>query len=338
MTALHFDQPEIDVTLEHWPLVQPFAIAERVFDAIDTVRVSVTHQGVVGQGEGAGIFYRDDRPADMPAKLDAVLHLFANGIDRDSLQTLLSPGGLRNAIDCALWDLEAKVSGVPAWVRAGIGEMKPLVTNFGCGADTPEAMARCARGYRQAKAIKLKLTGEPVDADRVRAVREARPDVWLSIDGNEGFSRAALETLMPALVECDVKLIEQPFKASEDHLLDGFQSPIPIAADESVQTADSLERLVRRYQVANLKLDKAGGLTEAMAMAARAQALGLELMVGNMFGTSLGMAPACVVGQLCTICDLDGPLFFLEDRPERASYADGRIAVPASLWGGGGRG
>jgi L-alanine-DL-glutamate epimerase-like enolase superfamily enzyme len=235
-----------------------------------------------------------------------------------------------------LWELEAKSLGRPVWQLAGLTEKpRSLLTTFTCGADTPERMAAVARGkYGTARAIKLKLTGEVQDADRVRAVRESRPEVWLGVDGNQGFAtRAALERLLPVLVEARVNLIEQPFPARQDVLLDGFDSPIPIAADESVQSLTDLERLAKRVQVINIKLDKCGGLTEALAMVKAARDHGLDCMVGNMIGTSLAMAPAYLVGQSCTVVDLDGPVFLESDRDKRVSYDNGFIECSETLWG-----
>jgi L-alanine-DL-glutamate epimerase-like enolase superfamily enzyme len=196
-------------------------------------------------------------------------------------------------------------------------------------------MAAKAKGdYVNARAIKLKLTGESSDRDRVRAVREARPDVWLGVDANQGFTRESLEQLMPTLIDARVELIEQPFRIGEEALLDGFESPIPIAADESVQTSADIQSMVGRFNMINIKLDKSGGLTEGLAMARAAQRLGLELMVGNMIGTSLAMAPAFLLGQLCRVADLDGPTFLKADRPVGVEYVDGHIACGEELWGG----
>jgi L-alanine-DL-glutamate epimerase-like enolase superfamily enzyme len=236
-------------------------------------------------------------------------------------------------LDCALWDLEAKVAGRAAWQIAGIEKPRPLLTTMTCSAEDPAKMAATAVGYKNAKAIKLKLTGEAADADRVRAVREARPDVWLGVDANQGFTRTSLEQLMAVLVETRVQLIEQPFRIGQEALLDGFQSPIPVAADESAQTLADVRGLVGRFNVMNIKLDKCGGLTEGLAMARLARELGLETMVGNMMGTSLAMAPAYLVGQLCSVVDLDGPVFLKKDRDERVRYADGLISCPETIWG-----
>jgi L-alanine-DL-glutamate epimerase-like enolase superfamily enzyme len=194
-------------------------------------------------------------------------------------------------------------------------------------------MAQAAMAYGSAKAIKLKLT----DADPaacVRAVRAARPDVWLGVDANQGFSRASLERALPAMVEANIAMIEQPVRVGHDAELEGLNSPIPIAADESVRSLDQLPALVGRYDIVNIKLDKCGGLTEGLAMAREARKLGLEVMVGCMSGTSLSIAPAFVLGQICDFIDLDGPIFLAADREVAATYANGDIWCPEDLWGG----
>jgi L-alanine-DL-glutamate epimerase-like enolase superfamily enzyme len=194
-------------------------------------------------------------------------------------------------------------------------------------------MASDACAYANAKAIKLKLTGEPLDGERVRAVRAVLPDVWLGVDANQGFTRVFLETLMPVLVETRVELIEQPFKVGQEAQLDGFKSPIPVAADESAQGLTDVQGLVGRFNVVNIKLDKCGGLTEGLAMARQARRLGLDVMVGNMVGTSLAMAPSFLVGQLCKVVDLDGPVFLNTDRDSTVRYCDGFISCEDMPWG-----
>jgi len=320
-------------TVEQWPLITPFRITGHTWHTLDAVVISLEKGGHVGRGEGEGVYYRGDTPDLALKQIESLKTTIEAGISRESLQTLLPPGGARNALDCAVWDLEAKLTGRPVWQIAGLEKPKPLLTTMTCGADTPEVMAGTALGYTRARAIKLKLTGESVDEERVRAVREARPDVWLGVDANQGFTQATLERLMPVLLDTRVALIEQPFPIGQDAWLDGFQSPIPIAADESVQGLSDIPGLVGRYQVANIKLDKCGGLTEALAMARAARELGIEAMVGGMMGTSLAMAPAFLVGQLCHVVDLDGPIPLKADRAITVDYANGFIRCPERLWG-----
>lgn len=323
----------LSTQVEHWSLVSPFRITGRIWEVIDVLRVTVGAYGAAGLGEATGVYYRNETPWLMSQQIERVRSAIERGINRDALQCLLPSGGARSALDNALWDLEAKVTGRSVWQIAGLSKPRALLTTFTCGADTPRQMAAAARSYRGARAIKLKLTGETVDADRVRAVRESLPDIWLSVDANQGFTQRSLESLMPTLSEARVQLIEQPFTIGQEALLEGFHSPIPIAADESVQCLADVPGLVGRFSVMNIKLDKCGGLTEGLAMARRAQELGLECMVGNMMGTSLAMAPAYLVGQLCKVVDLDGPVFLKTDRPVAVQYTDGMITCPEALWG-----
>ena len=247
---------------------------------------------------------------------------------------MLPPGGSRNAVDCAMWELEASRSGIPAYRLAGTDAPRSLVTTFTLGADEPEVMAEGARDYAHARAIKIKLTGSlELDIARVRAVREARPEVWLGVDANQGFAIHDLGALVHAMGEQDVSLIEQPLPRGSEADLEGFESAIPIAADESVLGLDDVAGLVGRFQIANIKLDKCGGLTEALMMAAEARRLGLGVMVGNMVGTSLAMAPAFILGQLCDVVDLDGPTFLASDRPGAVRYSGGTVAAGQGGWG-----
>ena len=322
-----------EIEVEQWPLAAPFRISGYVFETIEVLVVHLQKEGCVGRGEAAGVYYKGDTVPRMVEQLNAVRTAVEAGITRDDLLAMLGPGGARNALDCALWDLEAQLSGRRAWQLAEVGEPRPLLTTFTCGADTPQAMAATARGYASARAIKLKLTGEPVDAQRVREVRQARPDVWLGVDANQGFSPGSLQRLMPVLVDARVALIEQPFSIGQEALLDGFASPIPLAADESVQCLADVRGLVGRFDVVNIKLDKCGGLTEGLLMARAAAELGMRAMVGNMLGTSLSIAPAFLLGQLCDIVDLDGPIFLRKDRATPVTYTDGMAACPQILWG-----
>jgi L-alanine-DL-glutamate epimerase-like enolase superfamily enzyme len=320
--------------IEQWPLGTPFRITRHTFEVINVLVVRLEKDGQIGRGEAAGIYYKNDEPISMIKQIESRRTMIEAGISRDSLQEILPPGGARNALDCALWDLEAALSGRCVWQIAELERPRPLLTTFTCGADEPEKMAAMARGYTNSRAIKLKLTGEPSDAARVRAVRESLPDVWLGVDGNQGFTRASLERLMPTLTEARVALVEQPFPIGQEALLDGLQSPIPIAADESVQSLSDIPGLVGRFNVVNIKLDKCGGFTEGLAMARAARKLGFDTMVGSMLGTSLAMAPAFMVGQLCKVVDLDGPVFLKGDRAIPVQYTDGFIICPETLWGG----
>jgi L-alanine-DL-glutamate epimerase-like enolase superfamily enzyme len=320
--------------VETWPLKAPFHITGHTMTAADVIVVTLEQDGLVGRGEACGVYYFDDDVAAMVDRIEAVRPMVEAGIGREALQELLPAGGARNALDCALWDLDAKRLGVPAWRLAGLDSPGAVTTAHTVGANPPDEMAAGARAYRDAKLIKLKLTGEPADADRVRAVRDARPDVFLIVDANQGFTPQSLLGLLPTLTQARVSLIEQPFPVGAEALLDDLDLPIPIGADESAQTARDVARLAGRFDVINIKLDKSGGLTEALAMAREAQRHGLDLMVGNMTGTSLAMAPAFLIAQLCRVVDLDGPMFLQSDRRPAAIYRDGTIWCPESLWGG----
>jgi L-alanine-DL-glutamate epimerase-like enolase superfamily enzyme len=326
----------LDLAVECFPLKEPFYITGHRIVTTTVVTVHLALDRHVGRGEASGVFYREgEDTSGIVRQIEAVRAKIEAGLDREELQRLLPPGGARNALDCAMWDLEAKRTGWTAWQIAGLEPPRPLLTTFTISANTPEKMARDSMSYSQAKAIKMKLTGEqPLDADRVRAVRAARPEVWLGVDANQGFTRTSLETLMPIFLENRVKLIEQPFRIGEEGNLDGWRPPIRIAADESAQNLGDLAKLVGRFSVVNIKLDKCGGLTEGLAMAREARRLGFEVMVGNMIGTSLAMAPAFLVGQLCDVVDLDGPALLSDDRVNPVRYVDGMISCPGGLWGG----
>jgi len=263
-----------------------------------------------------------------------VRQVLAEGdLDRAALPERLPPGGARNALDCALWDLEARRAGEPVWRLAGLPQPRPLRTTCTIGVAAPEAMGRRAVTLSAARALKLKLNGDGQDAQRIRAVRAARPDVWLGVDANHGFDLPGLAGLAATLVDCDVRLVEQPLTVGQEDELRELGFPVPLCADESVQSGADLEALVGRFQVINIKLDKCGGLTEGLAMVERARALGFKVMVGNMTCTSLGCAPAFLLAQVCDLADLDGPMFLRADRAEAVRYRDGDIHCEPDVWG-----
>ena len=324
---------KLEVEREHWPLQKPFRISGLTLSGMDVVVVPIEQDGFVGRGEAAGVFYLQDDVQAIVRAIEAVRPDIEAGITRDSLQKLLPAAGARNAVDCALWDLEAKQSERSVWQLAGLNAPRPLVTAYTLGADSPAEMAEGARCFAGAKLLKLKLTGEPQDADRIAAVRAARPDVSLTVDANQSFTRDLLEQLLPTLTEARVSLIEQPFQRGDEALHDGLRLPIPVAADESVQTEADLPIAVGRFDLVNIKLDKAGGLTGALAMARAARRLGLDIMVGHMGGTALAMAPGFLIGQLCRFVDLDGPALLRSDRSPGALYTDGQIWCSEAVWG-----
>jgi L-alanine-DL-glutamate epimerase-like enolase superfamily enzyme len=326
---------KLHVEVEKLRLSAPFRISGFVFEEQEVVVVTLEDGKHRGRGEASGVYYLGDTAQRMVVDIEAARATIERGIDRAALQHLLPAGGARNAVDCALWELEAHRSGVAVWKLAGLEAPKPLVTTFTLGADDPAAMAAGARKYAQARALKLKLTGElKEDIERVRAVRAARPEVWMGVDANQGYGIEALDALIGVLDSAKVSLLEQPLKRGRESDLDGFKSTIPIAADESVLTFPDIAGLVGRFSVVNIKLDKCGGLTEGLAMAHEAKRLGLGVMVGNMVGTSLAMAPAFVLGQLCDVVDLDGPIFLAKDRTPGMTYVDGRAWSGEQVWGG----
>ena len=324
----------LDVAPQTLRLAEPFRISGYVFETWDVVSVTLRDGPHVGRGEGGGAYYLGDDVAHMIAAIEAARPAIEAGVTRAELQTLMPPGGGRNAVDCALWDLDASRTGVPVWQIAGLPAPRPVRTTFTLGADTPTAMATKAQGYAQARAIKMKLTGDvALDLARVAAVRAARPDVWLGVDGNQGFAIDDLVVLATGLKALNVSLLEQPLPRGREADLDGFKSPIRIAGDESLLTLGDVASAVCRFDVVNIKLDKCGGLTEGLLMAAEARKLGLGVMVGCMVGTSLAMAPAFVLAQLCDLVDLDGPTFLAQDCAPGVTYADGDIWSGADVWG-----
>lgn len=320
--------------LERWPYASPFQISGYLWTESELVYVEVERDGLRGRGECAGVYYKDDSPQRCLEQIEGVRDALAQGAGRAELADLLPDGGARNALDCALWDLEAKQQRVPVWKLAGLNEPRPVRTTYTVGAEDPAVMAERAIAFGGARALKLKLTGTPEDAERVRAVRRARPDAWLAVDANQGFTRAFLEEMLPVLIDARVQLIEQPLPVGREADLGGFKSPIPIAADESAVTIADLPNLKNRFDIVNIKLDKCGGLTAGLAMASAARQSGLGVMVGNMMGTSLAMAPAFLVGQLCDVVDLDGPLLLREDRKPSVEYKNGDIWCSEDVWGG----
>jgi L-alanine-DL-glutamate epimerase-like enolase superfamily enzyme len=327
---------ELDVSVETLRLAQPFRISGHVFTGSDVVVVTLHDGDLRGRGEGGGVYYLGDDVPHMLYSIGAVRAAIEAGPTREELRSIMSAGGARNAVDCALWELEAARAGVPVWQLAGLSAPQPLRTTFTLGADTPEVMAEGAKRYAGALSIKVKLTGElELDIARVKAIRAARPDVWLGVDGNQGFVIDDLDELVAALQDQQVSLLEQPLARGKEADLYGYKSPVPIAGDESLLSLDDLPGAVGCFDVVNIKLDKCGGLTEGLLMAAEARRLGLGVMVGNMVGSSLAMAPAFVLGQGCDIVDLDGPTFLAEDRTPSVVYAGGMVTAGPEVWGSG---
>lgn len=323
----------ISAHLETWDLKEPFRITGQQIDAVTVVVVEVAEGRHAGRGEGQGVSYMGETPERMLQQVRGVEQAIRRGAGRNDLPGLLPAGGARNAVDCALWDLEAKRSGASIWDLIGISP-QPVSTVFTIGMETsPEAMARKAAAAVEYPVLKVKLDGDsPVE--RLTAIREARPDADLVVDANQGWSFDQLLAIIPAFVDLNVRMIEQPLPRGRDDCLLGFASPIVLAADESCQVPTELDFAAARYGMVNVKLDKTGGLTEALLLAKAAKERGLQLMVGNMIGTSLAMAPSFVIAQLCDLVDIDGPLLLRNDHPHGMNYSGANVAVfEATFWG-----
>ena len=313
---------------------EPFRISGYVFDAMRSVVVRLWHGEHVGRGEAAGIYYLGEDQQQMIDTIESVRSSVEDGLTREELQSLLPPCGARNALDCALWELESRQTGIPVWHLTGVPTPKSLITTFTLPAADPAALAEKIAWLGPAKAIKLKLAGEiDEDAERIAVVRAARPEAWLGVDANQGFERGDLEALGKLLRDHRISLVEQPLKRGDESSLTGWQPGVPVAADESILCLQELEDLAPYFDVINIKLDKCGGLTEALAMARKARSMGKLVMVGNMGGSTLAMAPGFVLAQLCDFVDLDGPYGHGGDALADEIYRNGEIFVPESMWG-----
>ena len=311
-----------------------FRISRRSATETDVVVVELEEGGAVGRGEcGPNVRYGESADS-VAADLEAVRGTVEAGLAIEEAQSLLPHGAARNALDCALWDLAAKQSGKPVWALAGRSEPAPLVTAYTLSIDTPENLLTAAEAVADRPLLKIKLAGDEHDLTRIRAVSTAAQRARLIVDANEALTIEKLDYLAPRLALLRVDLIEQPLPAGKDEDLRGFMSPVPLCADESLHTRESLDDLVGKYQAVNIKLDKAGGLTEALATADAARERGLKLMVGCMLGTSLAMAPAALVAQQAAWVDLDGPLLLAKDRENGIRYDRGVMQPPdRMLWG-----
>lgn len=313
---------------------QPLRISGYVFEAMPSVVARIVEGHWVGRGEAAGVYYLGDDQQNMIETIERARPEVEAGLSRDALQELLPPCGARNALDCALWELESVKKRVPVWTLAGVPRPLALVTVFTLSADDPEVLATKIERLAFAKSLKLKLDGNiDTDRERIRVVREARPDAWLGVDANQGFEAADLEELGRAARDYSVSLIEQPLKRGDEQSLEGWRPGVPVAADESILDLGELRERASYFDVINIKLDKCGGLTEALEMARASRLLGKQVMVGNMGGSTLAMAPGFVLGQLCDVVDLDGPYGLADDPLAARIYRDGMIFVPDELWG-----
>lgn len=311
---------------------RPFKIAYHTFHHSELIRVTLEDGDLTGRGEGGG-HPNLEQLADGKAGILALASRIEQGLSRQELLGLMPRGPARNALDCALWDLECKRAGCRPWILAGLPAPTPLTTAYTVGIASLPEMVADAVAMSDYRLLKLKVDGSS-GFEVLRAVAEARPDAEFIIDANEGWQPDQLETFIEVAADHPVRLIEQPLARSADEALRGFRSPIPLAADESFQGLPDVERLANRYQVVNIKLDKIGGLTEALLAAQAAREAGLGVMVGCNGGTSLGIAPAYCLGLLCDYVDLDSPLLLARDRESALRYSDGQVHAPeATLWG-----
>lgn len=323
----------LDIRRESWPIAGKFTISRGSKTAAEVVVVEIAEGNVRGRGECVPYARYGETIESAIAAIEGIRRELEGGLERTALQGLLPAGAARNAVDCALWDLEAKRAGRRAWELAVLPEPKPLVTAYTLSLDTAENMGAAAKANAHRPLLKLKLAG-PEDLDRVRAVHANAPRSRLIVDANEGWTAALYAEFAPELATLAVEMIEQPLPAGDDAALAGIVRPIPVCADESAHDRAGLAALIGKYDAINIKLDKTGGLTEALALAAAARAAGMEIMVGCMVATSLAMAPALLVAGMARWVDLDGPLLLAEDREPGLEFEGSLIyPPPAALWG-----
>jgi L-alanine-DL-glutamate epimerase-like enolase superfamily enzyme len=331
MKAAH--PPTLRVATERWPIAGAFTISRGSKTEAEVVVAEVSDGLYRGRGECVPYGRYDETPEAVSAAIAALAPQVARGLDRAELQGLLPAGAARNALDCALWDLAAKRAGRPVHALAGVPPPVACVTAYTISLASPNVMADTAAKATGRPLLKVKL-GQPGDPERIRAVRAAAPGAELIVDANEGWTAANLAENLAACAAAGVTLVEQPLPADDDAALAGFPHPIPVCADESVHDRASLTRLAGKYDAVNVKLDKTGGLTEALALVEAAERRGLILMVGCMISTSLAIAPALLVASRARVVDLDGALLLARDRPHGLRYDASRVH-PASpeLWG-----
>jgi L-alanine-DL-glutamate epimerase-like enolase superfamily enzyme len=323
----------LTVRTERWPIAGSFTIARGAKTEAAVVVAELSDGAARGQGECTPYARYSETVESVAAAIEAMRGAIEGGLDRQALQSAMPAGAARNALDCAFWDLEAKRAGKPAHVLAGLPAPGPRVTAYTISLGTPAVMAEAAAKAASRKLLKVKL-GSDGDPARIRAVRNAAPNSELIVDANEAWRAENLAANLAACADAGVTLIEQPLPSTDDAALTSIKRPIPVCADESVHDRASLASLVGKYDAVNIKLDKTGGLTEALAMAAEAEKLGFGLMVGCMVATSLSMAPAMLVAQRARIADLDGALLLARDREHGLRYAESLVyPATSALWG-----
>lgn len=317
-----------------WPFITPFRISGKEFRQSETVVLEIGCEGKIGRGEGVGVYYLDDTVETIRNELEKVRSDIERGVTLEEAQQLLPPGGARNALDCALWDLEAQRTGKSIWELTGIAPKAETRTVYTIGIEeTPEEMGRKAGEAAAYPILKIKLDAkEPIE--RLTAIRSARPDAILVVDANQGFSAEQLEEILPGMAELGVAMLEQPLPRGDDDALETMVSPIDVCADESCLHTGELPAALSKYSMINIKLDKTGGLTNAIKLARMAREAGKKVMVGNMSGTSLSMCPSFVIAQLCDFVDIDGPLLLSSDYLGGLSYSGAQVKAPnGSFWG-----
>ena len=321
------------VARERWPLRAAFTISRGTKTVSEVVVARVREGEIEGRGECLPYPRYGETPAAVAATIETLASAIRDGMGRAELQKALPAGAARNALDCALWDLECKAVGVRAWEIAGLAAPGPLATAYTLSLDSPDSMRTAAARNADRALLKLKLGG-PRDLDRVAAVREGAPETRIIVDANEGWTPEDYRRLAPELARLGVAMIEQPLRAGDDDALARLERPVAVCADEACHDRTTLDALAGRYDVINIKLDKAGGLTEALALREDARARGFEIMVGCMVATSLSMAPALLVADGADFVDLDGPLWLASDRTPGLRYDPTHVHPPAAdLWG-----
>jgi L-alanine-DL-glutamate epimerase-like enolase superfamily enzyme len=324
---------EVDVCQESWPILGSFTISRGSKSTADVIVVTLARNGVRGRGEAVPYPRYGETPASCIAALADSASTIKLLSGRAAIGSLALPAAARNALDCAFWDLECKESGVPAWQRAGLPTPGPLTTAYTISLASPEAMARAAEAAAERPLLKIKL-GRDGDKERIDAVRKSAPSARLLVDANEGWSPENVEQMLELCSANGVELVEQPLPASGDDMLRSIKRPLPVCADESVHQVAGLMALRGKYDAINIKLDKTGGLTQALLLAQVARQEGFRIMAGCMLATSLAMAPAFLIGQLADWADLDGPLLLARDRVPGITYAGNLMMPPPRLlWG-----
>ncbi|MGE3829414.1 MAG: N-acetyl-D-Glu racemase DgcA [Parvibaculaceae bacterium] len=323
----------LTVERESWPIAGSFTISRGSKTVAEVVTVTLTRDGVSGRGECVPYARYNETVDGVVAGLEAARGAIEDGLSREDIPKHIAPKAARNALDCALWDLEAKQTGKPVWQLAGLPEPKPVITAYTLSLGTPEAMGEAAARASERPLLKLKL-GREGDEERLIAIRRNAPKARLIVDANEGWSIEILPRRLAACAEAGVELVEQPLPAADDGALSGLKRAVTVCADESAHGLDSLPALAGKYDAINIKLDKTGGLTPAIALARAAQAQGMTVMIGCMLATSLAMAPAMLLTPLARVVDLDGPLLLKEDRVPGIRFEGSLMHPPQpALWG-----